>query len=166
MSPVNVTQNLGVSSAVNTGRIGAPTTGAASASTASKISAHSSTLLDEISLISRQPVLDEELTQKLPNYLQVLGQNFKVPLDESKFKSPVFSKEKEEYPDQIEASNVGGAQSEGNPDVPKSDPYSGRLIVDEETRRILTGQPREASQTLGVNEGNPSPSDDGFDLDF
>lgn len=128
--------------------------------------AQTSSLLDEISQIARQPVLDEELTEKLPNYLQVLGQNFKVPLDESKFKSPVFSKEKEEYPDQIEASNVGGAQSEGNPDVPKSDPYSGRLIVDEETQRILTGQRRETLQTLGVNEGNPTPSEDGYDLDF
>lgn len=128
--------------------------------------AQTSSLLDEISQIARQPVLDEELTENLPNYLEVLGQNFKVLLDESKFKSPVFSKEKEEYPDQIEASNVGGAQSEGNPDVPKSDPYSGRLIVDEETQRILTGQRRETLQTLGVNEGNPTPSEDGYDLDF
>ena len=132
------------------------------------MSAYTSSLLDEITSITLQTVLDEELTEKLPNYLQVLGQNFKVPLDESKFKPPVFNKDKEEYPDQIEASNVGGAQSEGNPNVPKSDPYSGRLIVDEETKDLLTGQPRESSQLLGsgATEGANFPSDDGFDLDF
>ena len=123
--------------------------------------AQTSSLLDEISRIARQPVLDEELTEKLPNYLQVLGQNFKVPLDESKFKSPVFSKDKEEYPDQIDGEPT---LSEG----PGPSYNVGGLIVDEETTRILTGQPREASQILGsgANEPTTFPSDDGFDLDF
>lgn len=128
------------------------------------MSAYTSSLLDEISRIARQPVLDEELTEKLPNYLQVLGQNFKVPFDESKFKPPVFSKDKEEYPEQIQDDSNAVYSTPGQP----TQIGGGPLIVDEETKDLLTGQPRESSQLLGsgATEGTNFPSDDGFDLDF
>ena len=128
------------------------------------MSAYTSSLLDEISRIARQPVLDEELSEKLPNYLQVLGQNFKVPLDESKFKAPVFSKDKEEYPEQIQDDSNAVYSTPGQP----TQIGGGPLIVDEETKDLLTGQPRESSQLLGsgATEGTNFPSDDGFDLDF
>ena len=142
--------------------------------------------LNEITNIKKRPslldanytksTLDEEQTQKLPNYLQVLGNNFKVPLDESKFKSLVFRKDKEEYPDQIDGEIFYGISSEQgtssfisersdsesserSSESSKSNPnYTGKLIVDKEIKT------RESSQVLDSRAN--LQSDEGFDLDF
>jgi len=141
------------------------------------VSAQTSSLLDEISRIARQPVLDEELTEKLPNYLQVLGQNFKVPLDESKFKSPVFSKDKEEYPSYILSENVTSTPRDNvnlisaNSEI-FSESYTKTLSESSESvlnygERLTVEEEIKTKQSSQVISSETSFSSGGsFDLDF